>query len=158
MASTLYTQADLDAMNQQLRKRWVLLAIPCCILLAGLVSSLVIRLQWLSILTTIAIGAILIAGYDLALKPLRCYRRHLNTSLHGRTRECELPFVALSENIDVVDGVRFRQLLCADVDGKGRPYDRLFYFDAEKEFPPTEPGAMLHIVHYDLNVANIYPV
>ena len=123
-----------------------------------LVVSLIVRWEWLTSLSTILIGILLIAGYDLFIPPLSCYARHLRHCLHGRTRECELPFIRLSENIDVVDGVRCRQLLCSDLDAKGRPYERLFYFDAEKTFPQANEGDVLHIVHHDLTVANIYPV
>lgn len=152
---TIYTEADYAAIRQQKNKRWIALAIPCAVLLAVLVYSLVIRLEWLTSAATIIIGAILIAGYDFAIKPLACYQKHLNNCLHGRTRECDLPFISLSENIDMVDGVRCRQLLCADEDAKGRPYERLFYFDAQKEFPDVKEGDMLHITHHDLCVANV---
>lgn len=154
--STIYSETDLNAIKQQKTKRWTLLVIPCVILLAIMVYSLVIRLEWLTSAATILIGVLLIAGYDFAIKPLACYQRHLANCLHGRTRECELPFVSLSENVDMVEGIRCRQLLCSDIDGKGRPYERLFYFDAEKEFPAIQPGEMLRIVHYDLLVANVY--
>lgn len=154
--TTIYTEADLTAIQQQKKKRWILLLLPCAVLLGVLVYSLVIRLEILTIAATILSGTMLIAGYDFAIKPLSCYQRHLQNCLHGRTRECDLPFVSLSENVDVVDGVRYRQLLCADEDAKGRPYDRLFYFDAEKEFPAAKPGDMMHIIHHDLSVANIY--
>ena len=158
MNNTIYAEADLIAIKQQKKKRWMLLAIPCVILFILLVYSLVIRLEWLTSASTIVIGVLLIAGYDFAIKPLRCYQQHLENALHGRTRECDLPFISLSENVDVVDGVHFRQLLCADTDAKGRPYERLFYFDAEKSFPAANPGDMLHIVHHDLTVADIYAV
>ncbi len=154
--NTIYSENDLNAIKQQKNKRLIMLAIPCVILLAVLVYSLVIRLEWLTSAATLLIGVILIAGYDFAIKPLSCYQKHLMNCLHGRTRECDLPFVSLSENVDVVDGVRCRQLLCADIDGKGRPYERLFYFDAEKEFPDASEGDMLHIIHYDLTVADVY--
>ena len=154
----IYTEADYTAISAQHKKRWLTLAIPCVLLLAVLIYSLCVRIEWLTSVSTILIGVILIAGYDFAIKPIFCYQRHLNHCLHGRTRDCELPFIRLSENIDVVDGVRFRQLLCADIDGKNRPYERLFYFDAEKEFPAVKEGDMLHIDHYELAVANVYPV
>ena len=154
--STIYTEADYTAIVKQQRKRWLILSVPCAILAAALVVSLVIRLEWLTAASTIVIGALLIAGYDLFIKPLHCYERHLKNCLHGRTRECDLPFIRLSENIDVVEGVRYHQLLCADLDAKGRPYERLFYFDAEKAFPEAAEGDMLHIVHHDLVVANIH--
>lgn len=156
--STIYSETDYTAIVAQQRKRWLILSIPCVLLAAVLVVSLVVRIEWLTSLSTILIGILLIAGYDLFIKPLNCYARHLRHCLHGRTRLCELPFIRLSENIDVVDGVRCRQLLCSDLDAKGRPYERLFYFDAEKAFPEVNEGDMLHIVHHDLTVANIYPV
>ena len=156
--STIYSEADYTAIVAQQRKRWLILSIPCVLLAAVLIVSLVVRIEWLTSLSTILIGITLIAGYDLFIKPLNCYARHLRHCLHGRTRECELPFIRLSENIDVVDGVRCRQLLCSDLDAKGRPYERLFYFDAEKTFPQANEGDVLHIVHHDLTVANIYPV
>ena len=157
MTPTIYSETDAAAIRQQMNKRWLCLLIPCAVMLAVLVYSLVVRLEWLTCAATIVCGVILIAGYDFAIKPLRCYHKHLNNCLHGRTRECDLPFISLSENVDVVDGVRYRQLLCADEDAKGRPYERLFYFDAEKEFPEAKKGDLMHIVHHDLCVANIYP-
>ena len=156
--NTIYSEADYTAIVTQQRKRWLILIIPCVLLATVLVVSLIVRWEWLTSLSTILIGILRIAGYDLFIKPLSCYARHLRHCLHGRTRECELPFIRLSENFDVVDGVRCRQLLCSDLDAKGRPYERLFYFDAEKTFPQANEGDVLHIVHHDLTVANIYPV
>lgn len=154
----IYSESDLLAIRQQKMKRWLALGIPGALLLAVIVISLCFRLEWLTTLATLILGVLLIAGYDLAIKPLVCYEKHLNNCINGRTRECELPFISLSENIDMVDGVPCRQLLCEDIDGKGRPYERLFYFDAEKEFPQAKAGDMLHVVHHDLCVANVYPV
>ncbi len=151
----IYTEADLTAIIRQQKKRWLILLLPCAALLVVLIASLFVRLQWLTIASTLVIGVLLIAGQDLFIKPLHCYEVHLNNCLHGRTRECELPFIRLSENIDLVDGVQCRQLICADIDGKGRPYERLFYFDAEKSFPDVQEGDMLHIVHHNLSVADV---
>lgn len=156
MNNTIYTQADYTAIVRQQRKRWLILGIPCAILMAVLIFSLFIRKEWLTSASTILIGALLIAGYDLAIKPLHCYEIYLKNCLYGRTQTCVLPFIRLSENIDMVDGVRCRQLICSDIDTKNRPYERLFYFDAEKEFPAVKEGDMLHIVHHDLSVADVY--
>lgn len=156
MHTPIYSEADYSSIQTQIRKRWLIAGIPCGIFAAILVASLCVRLEWLTIACTIVIGCILIAGYDLLIKPLCCYSRHLKNCLHGRTRECELPFIRLSENIDLVEGVRFRQLLAQDADSKGRPYERLFYFDAEKTFPDVKEGDLLHIVHHDLVVADVF--
>ena len=158
MHDPIYSEADYVAIVNQQKKRWLLIALPCIPLLIVLLVGLFCRVEWLTTVSTIIIGVILIAGYDLAIKPLHCYEVHLYNSLHGRSRECELPFIRLSENIDLVDGVRFHQLLCKDMDAKGRPYERLFYFDVEKTFPDVKEGDMIHIVHHDLNVADMYLV
>ena len=158
MHDPIYSEADYAAIVIQQKKRWLLIALPCIPLLIVLLVGLFCRVEWLTTVSTIIIGVILIAGYDLAIKPLHCYEVHLYNSLHGRTRECELPFIRLSENIDLVDGVCFHQLLCKDMDAKGRPYERLFYFDVEKTFPDVKEGDMIHIVHHDLNVADMYLV
>lgn len=158
MHDPIYTEADYAEIVKQQQKRWLLIALPCVLLLVVLFLALMNRVEWLTTVSTILIGVILIAGYDLAIKPLHCYEMHLNSCLHGRTRECELPFIRLSENVDLVDGVHFRQLLCKDMDAKGRPYERMFYFDMEKSFPDVQEGDMLHIVHHDLNVADVYLV
>ena len=90
------------------------------ILLIPLVAGLLIRVEWMTSVSTILIGVVLIAGYDLAIKPLHCYEQHLNNCLHGRTRECELPFLRLSENIDLVDGVRYDLAASTAMVGSGR--------------------------------------
>lgn len=155
MHTPIYSEADYTAIQAQKRKRWLIVCIPCAVLAAVLVISLFIRLQWLTIACTLIIGVLLIAGYDLFIKPLRCYATHLKNCLYGRTHECDLPFLRLSENIDLVEGVRFHQLLASDTDAKGRPYERLFYFDAEKTFPDIQEGDIIHIVHHDLAVADV---
>lgn len=153
--SSIYSEKDHEAISQQLNHRWTLIAIPCAALLALLIMSLIYRVEWVTSACTVLIGVILIAAYDLAIKPLRCYKRHLHDMLHGRSRETTLPFISISEDISLVDGVNCRAVFCLDYDGKGRPYDRLFYFDALKEFPDFKEGDMLRITHHDLLVADV---
>lgn len=151
----IYTQQDHTAIRSQIYRRLLLLLIPVALLIALMVYSLVVRAQTLTIIVTILIGVICIAGYDLAIKPLWQYEKFISTALHGRSRQCELPFVSLSEDVNLVDGVPCRALSAEDIDGKGRPYDRLFYFDAQKAFPDVKAGDMLRITHHDLNVVNL---
>lgn len=158
MHTPIYTEDDYLAIVKQQHTRWLMLGLPCVLLLAVMFIALMARIEWLTTVCTIVIGVILIAGYDLAIKPLHCYELHLDNSLHGRTRECDLPFLRMSMDTDLVDGVAYHQIFCTDKDAKGRPYERMFYFDAQKDFPPTQPGDMLHIVHHGLAVADVYPV
>ena len=153
--STIYSQEDLDAINRQIRQRWLAVILPCAALLAGVVVSLIFRVEAVTTICTILIGVLLIFCYDLLIKPLCCYRKLLKNVLYGRVHEAKLPFVALSEDVNMVDGVACHQLICEDFDAKGRPYERLFYFDAEKTCPEFQAGDRLHIVHHDLLVADV---
>ncbi len=153
--SSIYAPADIEAIDAQIRNRWIAVGIPCAVLLAVLIVSLVFRVEAVTTVCTIFIGCILIFCWDLFIKPLNCYRKYLLNVLQGITHEAVLPFVALSEDINMVDGVACRSLTCRDSDAKGRPYDRLFYFDAHKDFPAFQEGDMLRVIHHDLIVADV---
>ena len=56
----MYTQQELDQILTQRKKRWLLLAIPEVIVVACLVYSLVIRVEWLSTLCSCIAGGGLI--------------------------------------------------------------------------------------------------
>ena len=154
-ASSLYTAQDYALIVRQMRARWICAAIPCCVLLAVMIASLTVRIEWLTTISTILIGVILIAGWDLFIKPLNCYRKYLSKVLYGRVHEAVLPFGDLSEDVNMVDGVACRSMTCVDTDAKGRPYDRLFYFDAEKTFPGFAQGEMIRVIHHDLIIADV---
>lgn len=153
--STIYSPEDVSAVKEQIRRRWLAVGAPCVVLLAVLIVSLVLRVEAVTTVSTILIGTILIFCWDMFIKPLSCYRKYLESVLYGRTHEAVLPFIALSEDVNVVDGVPCRSLTCQDVDAKGRPYERLFYFDAQKTFPAFEQGDMLRVTHHDLIVADV---
>lgn len=153
--SSVYSTADYDAIQNQIRLRAIAISVPCVLLLAGVIVSLILRVEAVTTVCTILIGAILIFCWDLFLKPLCAYRKYIRNVLFGITHEAQLPFVSLSEDVNMVDGVACYSLTCQDTDAKGRPYDRLFYFDAQKDFPQFEPGEMLRIVHHDLVVADV---
>lgn len=157
MPDTMYTQAELQSIQQQQSKRWKVLLLPCAILLTTILFSFLLRLQWLSVAATIALGVLLIAGRDLVIRPLAYYEKHLKTCLQSATRVCELPFISLSDTVVVLDGVAFRELLCRDTDTRGRACERSFYFDAQKAFPEIQTGDVLHIVHHGMTVVNVYP-
>ena len=81
----MYTQLDLDQINAQEQKRWRLLVIPEVLLLAALVYSLVIRVEWLTTALTCVMAFLFIFCYGIAIKPLRCYAKHLqNARTHPR--------------------------------------------------------------------------
>ena len=154
----MYTENDLQTIVAQRKRRWIALLIPVAVLMAVLVASLIFRVQNLTVGATIAAGALLIAGYDRFIRPVSAYATHVSSMLNGRRREVELPFESLSGDISLVDGVRFYALKVSDHDEKGKPCDRLFYYDAEKPLPDFREGDMLHIVYHDKGIISVAKV
>ena len=113
---------------------------------------------------TIVSLSVLIFCYDLFLKPLRCYQRHLDNVISGRRRAVDLPFLAISDDISLVDGVPYRAMTCTDLDAKGRPYDRLSTLLKliAGMLPPDEgrvtTGETVRVVHHELDVSDVVRV
>ena len=154
--SSLFSAQDQAAIRAQLKKRLILVLIPVLVLLGAAIYFAIQRNEVVTAVLTIVSLSVLIFCYDLFLKPLRCYQRHLDNVISGRRRAVDLPFLAISDDISLVDGVPY--MTCTDLDAKGRPYDRLFYFDAEKPFPAIAPGETVRVVHHELDVSDVVRV
>lgn len=145
----MYTEQDLTAIIAQQKKRWLILGLPCLVLFAGLIVSLVVRIEWLTALLTILIGAILIAGYDLFIRPLHRYHVYLRNVLRGIIREADCEFLSITRTEEPVEGVLCRTMMVSQLDDDGMPFERMFYFDALKDFPELVPGQKLHVRYHD---------
>lgn len=151
----MYTENDLTAIRAQQKKRWLTLLIPELVLIAALVYSLIVRSEILTDVLTLLAGTVLIAGYDLFIKPLHRYEIHLNNVLHGIVHDLDAEFGGISEDLSEVDGVVYRTLTVVCYDEKNKPYDRTFYYDNEKPVPTFTPGQMLHLVYHDHELASV---
>ena len=152
----MYTEQDLFSIRKQLKTRWSILGVVALLFLAGIVYSLIIRVEALTAGLTIALGAILIFTFDLALKPLHCYARLLDSLLHGRTRQLDCTYQSIDADVSLVDGVKYygMSVLQQDEDG-GDPFERLLYWDAQKPLPQLQTGEKLHIVYHDRMIASM---
>ncbi len=153
----MYSETDLDALHTQLKRRKKILFALLALFLAGIVCSLVFRIEALTAGLTIAGGILAIAVYDLALRPIKCYITHVDNMLHGRTREIDGIFRSLSDEVSLVDGVSYHAMTLEVPDDKGNPTERLFYFDVQKPFPAYQSGEILHVVYHDREVASLAP-
>lgn len=151
----MYTEEDLTAIRAQQKKRWLILSIPAAVLLAAIVVSLILRMEWLTTTCTILLGCMIIFGYEMLIRPLHCYETHINNALHGRCRELEGEYVSLSEDISVVDGVRYRAMTIREEQQDDDPCDRMLYFDVTKPFPDIAAGRRVRVVFHDREVADI---
>ena len=70
----------------------------------------------------------------------------------------DLPCLAFATGISLVDGGPYRARTCTDLAAKGRPYGRVFCFDAEKPFPAIAAGGTVRVVHHELDVSDVVRV
>lgn len=154
----MYTEQDLIAIRAQQKKRWIYLTIPCLVLLAVIVYSLTVRIQWLTIGATILLGTLFLFIYEMTIKPLHCYEIHLSNALHGRKRELDCTYHSIDADLSVVDGVNYYAMTVLQPDEKGDPFERMLYWDALKPAPALKPGDKLHIIYHDRMVAQLTQV
>lgn len=143
----MYTQEDLTSIRLQQRNCWLKLMIPGVILLAGIIVSLIVRIEWLTTVLSCILGCMILFTVEMIIKPLYCYEKHLDGCLNGRRHELEGTFIGMEEEVSLVDGVRYRGLTVHD-DNPETNYERLFYFDLEKPFPDVKEGDKVHVVYH----------
>ena len=94
-------------------------------------------------------GAIVIFFWDLLLRPLSAYARHVDASLHGRSHEATVVFDHLNEETSVVEGVSYRDMIFQGDPDKHGDRDRLFYWDLEMPLPDFRNGQEVTLQYYD---------
>lgn len=151
----MYTEQELLSIQNQQKKRWIILGCVCLVLAGGIVYSLVIRSEALTTGLSLLMGALLIFFYELAIKPLHCYAVLLNSFLHGRTRELDCTYLSADADVSVVDGVQYYALSLEQTDDDGEPFERMLYWDVQKPLPNLQGGEKLHIVYHDRMVADL---
>ncbi len=148
-ATPLYTEQDLKAIRDQQARRWLVLLLPCLLLLAAVVTGVVIRAEWLATGGTLLIGVILIMGYDLFIRPIHRYAQLMQSALTGLTRQAKCTYQAITPGAELVDGVMMRTMTVTQLDDKDKPYERIFYYDVLKPFPALEAGQPLQVTYHD---------
>ena len=151
----LYTAGDLESARSQLKKRLAVLLLLSAVFLAAFIYTLMIdnhrenRPEALSTVVLLLWGFAMIFGWDLFCRPVRCYIKHLQSALHGRVHEVSVIFDRAGEDLSVVDGVQYRDLVFLGEADKHGDRDRLFYWDAELENPPFRKGDQVLVRYYD---------
>lgn len=151
----MYTMQDLTAIRAQQKKRLTVMLAPAVLLLGLIVYSVIIRLEWLTSAATVALGVLAIFGYDVLLKPLRCYERLVTDALQGRNHETTGAFDSISPDISVVDGVRYYAMTLIQQDEEtGDSYERMLYYDADKPLPALAKGTQLKVRYHDRSITD----
>lgn len=145
----MYTKQDFDDLTAQLKKRRLILSLPCILLLGLIVYSLIIRLMWLTIALSILLGIVLIFGITMFISPVSVYRHHVDHALYGRVRKTEGCLKEMEETPVWRDGLMLLPLIININDMKNEEDDRLFYYDGRRPLPGWDVGQRLLLTSYD---------
>ena len=152
----MYTEQELNDLNRQIKRRWLMMLLPLLLMLALIVTALIIRSELMADLATLLLGGLMILSYETAIKPLLCYRRLLNGLLHGRNHELDCEYSRIDDEISLVEGVNYWAVTVICDDEK-TPYERLFYLDAQKPRLQLAAGTPVHLVYHDRMLREIVP-
>jgi hypothetical protein len=107
----MYTIQDVISLSRQLRMRTLLWLIPEALLLACVVVSFILRIQWLTSLISFSLGVVILFSLNMFILPLKHYKDFLLVALHGKTSRSTAAFAAFEEGAVMREGVRFYPLI-----------------------------------------------
>ena len=136
----LYTAEMLESLNGRLKKRWILVGIVSALLLAGFVWSAAVRVEWLSVVFVVLIGAFLVFYIEMFCRPLLDYRKLMVSALSGRSHDRDMEYVRTEPDSSSVDGVSCRSLIFLGDADKHGSREMLLYWDEEIPLPALQEG------------------
>lgn len=145
----MYTEQDYADICTQKKKRTLLLLLPLLLMLALLVYSLIVRIELLTTLTTIAAGILSLFVHGLFIKPVSAYAAHIDQVLHGRVRTLTGAFKEMETETTLRDGVLYYGFLLNVGRMNDEEDDRLFYWDANLPLPDWKKGERITVTHHD---------
>jgi hypothetical protein len=136
----LYSAEMLESLNGKLKKRWILTGVVSALLLAAFVWSVVIRVEWLSILLLVLLGVFLIFFIEMFCRPLLDYRKLVVSALSGRSHDRVMEYVRTEPDSSSVDGVSCLSLIFLGDADKHGSREQLLYWDEEIPLPALQEG------------------
>ena len=141
----LYSQQDLQAIKDQIKKRGIILGLICLAIIAVLVFSLIRRNEWLTMLSLIVFGSALIFGIEMFIRPLIRYEKLILSAFSGRSHTETLIYDHPEPDVSAVDGVSCRSLVFLGEPDKHGTREQMYYWDELKPLPDWRQGDSMQI-------------
>ena len=151
----LYTAEMLESLNGTLKKRWILVGIVSALLLAGFVWSVAVRVEWLSVVFVVLLGAFLVFYIEMFCRPLLDYRKLMVSALSGRSHDRNMEYVRTEPDSSSVDGVSCRSLIFLGDADKHGSREMLLYWDEEIPLPVLQEGKTYAVRYTGRNIIAI---
>ena len=136
----LYSAEMLASLSGKLKKRWILVGVISALLLAAFVWSVVIRVEWLSIVLLALLDVFLIFFIEMFCRPLLDYRKLVVSALSGRSHDRVMEYVRTDPDLSRVDGVSCISLIFLGDADKHGSREQLLYWDEEIPLPALQEG------------------
>lgn len=151
----LYSAEMLASLNGKLKKRWILAGVISALLLAAFVWSVIIRVEWLSIVLLALLGIFLIFFIEMFCRPLLDYRKLVVSALSGRSHDRVMEYVRTEPDISRVDGVSCISLIFLGDADKHGSREQLLYWDEEIPLPALREGQSYAVRFTGRNIIGI---
>ena len=148
----LYCDKDLQQVSGQLKKRYIILGIILAVILAVFVYSMIIRLEWLSIVSLALIFAVMAFVIDLFCMPLHRYKKLISSALSGRSHTETMEFSEAESESSFVDGVACRGLIFLGQPDKHGTREQRYYWDLEIPLPDFKAGDQVTVKYTGKNI------
>ena len=136
----LYSEKDYGQVSAQLKKRYFALGAVLAVLLALFVVSMILRVEWLSIVLLILFCSVAVFVIEMFCIPLHRYKKLVSSALTGRTHVEDFEYESTEAEPSVVDGVPCHGLIFLGEPDKHGIRARRFYWDREIPLPAFNPG------------------
>ena len=148
----LYSENDVRQLSSSLKKRYILLGCVLAVLLALFVWSMVIRVEWLSIILFILFFGTAVFVIEMFCLTLHRYKKLITSALTGRAHTEVLEYEKTEEDSSVVDGVRCRGMIFLGSPDKHGSRDQRFYWDEEIPLPAFSAGDQVTLKYTGRNI------
>ena len=148
----LYSEKDLQEISAQLKKRYILLGCGLAVFLALFIFSMVIRMEWLSMVSVFLFCSLAVFVIEMFCLPLHRYKKLITAALTGRTHIETLEYKETEAETSVVDGVTCLGVIFLGAPDKHGTREQRFYWDKEIPLPAFNPGDQVTLKYTGRNI------
>ena len=148
----LYSEKDCQQIAAQLKKRYLLLGCALAVILALIIVSVIIRVEWLTIVLVFLFFALAVFVIELFCLPLHRYKKLIVSALTGRNHTEPMEFKETEADLSVVDGVPCRGLIFLGAPDKHGTREQRFYWDNELPLPSFTAGDQVALKYTGTNI------
>lgn len=141
----MYQETDLQSIRQQMHRRILIWLIPEAALLALVVYSFILRIEWLTSLLFALLLAVILFSVTLFILPVRRYLHFVMNALHGRNRVDTAAFDTVDAETVVREGVRCHPITMRADTIKEELDERSYYWDANLPLPDWQKGEYIRL-------------